>query len=218
VNGTLNSATTLNATNGAVIGGTGTINAPIALGAGGILSPGASLGTLTVTNSPNWTNPTATVFMELDLASSPNSDRLIRTSGGFNFNGGTLTVTNLGPALTNGSTFTLFSPGGTGSFAVMNLPPLDVGLGWTFDASAGTLTVGPGVSTDPTNITWSITGNQLDLSWPASHLGWTLQAQTNNLNTGISNNWFDVTGTAAVTNYSATVDPNAPTVFYRLRY
>jgi hypothetical protein len=41
--------------------------------------------------------------------------------------------------------------------------------------------------------------------------------QTNNLATGISNNWVDVSGSENMTSTNITVDASAPTVFYRLR-
>lgn len=76
------------------------------------------------------------------------------------------------------------------------------------------------VDPNPTNITVSVSGNSLVLSWPASHLGWTLQAQTNSLSVGLNpdpNAWSDVPGSTAVNQWTITVDPANPTVFYRLR-
>jgi hypothetical protein len=205
-------------TNGTTLGGTGLVSAPIIISPGSKISPGTSIGTLTVSNSPSWTG--GTVLMELSLTNSQTSDRLLRISGaGFTFAGANLVVTNVGPALTNGSSFTLFPVGNTGSFASVTLPPLTGSLSWNTSAlaSSGTISVA-NVSTVPTNITFSATGNQLDLSWPADHLGWTLQGQTNPITTGIWTNWFDIPGTSAATNYSVLINPLNPTVFYRLRY
>ncbi|MGN6644780.1 MAG: MBG domain-containing protein, partial [Verrucomicrobiota bacterium] len=42
--------------------------------------------------------------------------------------------------------------------------------------------VGDVIVYTPTNITTSVSGNQLTIQWPESHLGWTLQSQTNGLN------------------------------------
>jgi len=72
----------------------------------------------------------------------------------------------------------------------------------------------------PTNITANVIngGTTLALSWPATHLGWTLQAQTNSLNVGLTTNgWVDVLGTASVTSTNIPIVPSNPTVFFRLR-
>jgi len=64
-------------------------------------------------------------------------------------------------------------------------------------------------------ITYSVGGGQLVLNWPANQL-WQLQIQTNNLGTGLTTNWFNVTG--AVPPYTVTLSPTNPTVFYRLSH
>ena len=60
-------------------------------------------------------------------------------------------------------------------------------------------------------------GGNLTLSWPGSHLGWVLQAQTNTLTTGLTANWVDVAGSSASTQAVITVNPANPTAFFRLR-
>jgi hypothetical protein len=88
----------------------------------------------------------------------------------------------------------------------------------TFIGSTATLVVGSTVNTTPTNIVSSVSGNQLTLSWPASHIGWNLQTQTNSRSVGLSNAWFDVSGSTTTNQMTFTVSPANPTVFYRLRY
>ncbi len=83
-------------------------------------------------------------------------------------------------------------------------------------AGTGSLLVST-IATNPTNITFSVTGHTLALSWPADHLGWILQSQTNSLNTGLSTNWFDVAGSASVTSTNININSAVPTAFYRLR-
>jgi len=83
---------------------------------------------------------------------------------------------------------------------------------------AGSLQVGVPIAPNPTNITFTVSGTTLNLTWPADHLGWILQSQTNRLNIGLSNNWYDVTGSAAATNSVISIDATAPAVFYRLRH
>ena len=46
---------------------------------------------------------------------------------------------------------------------------------------------------DPTNLTLNVAGSALDLSWPADHTGWTLQARVD-----------AVTGQIGITLFSAT--------------
>jgi hypothetical protein len=74
------------------------------------------------------------------------------------------------------------------------------------------------VNTTPTNLTTSVSGNTLTLSWPADHTGWRLQAQTNGLSTGLGNTWFDISGTETSNTYNVTLDSANGTVFYRMVY
>jgi autotransporter-associated beta strand protein len=86
-----------------------------------------------------------------------------------------------------------------------------------FIAGSGFLLVQP-VATYPTNIVFSVSGNTLSLSWPATHLGWILQSQTNALTPGLRPaNWTDVPGSGSVTQSTITMNPANPTVFFRLR-
>ena len=62
-----------------------------------------------------------------------------------------------------------------------------------------------------------INGNQLVLSWPVGQ-GWTLQIQTNDLNSGLSTNWSIVALPASAPPYTNTINPETPSVFYRLKY
>ena len=69
----------------------------------------------------------------------------------------------------------------------------------------------------PTSLTLSQNSDSsITLSWPADHLGWYLQAQTNSLNTGLGTNWFIVPGSGATTQMIITPDPGNGAVFYRL--
>jgi hypothetical protein len=79
-------------------------------------------------------------------------------------------------------------------------------------------TVAPSVSLSPTNIVASISGNTLALSWPADHLGWHLQVQTNAPGMGLSTNWVMLPGSDQMTGTNFTIDPVDGAVFYRLVY
>ena len=54
------------------------------------------------------------------------------------------------------------------------------------------------------------------LSWPADHIGWRLQAQTNAY--GLGTNWLDVPNSSASGQMTFPLDPSAGCVFYRLVY
>ncbi len=86
---------------------------------------------------------------------------------------------------------------------------------YSFSFVNGTLTVTS--ATNPTNLLASVSGSTLTLSWPVDHLGWTLQAQTNDLGIALGNGWVDVAGSAAVNQWVVAMDATLPTVFYRLR-
>lgn len=72
-------------------------------------------------------------------------------------------------------------------------------------------------STASTSITFSAAGgNNLQLSWPADHTGWRLQAQTNGLTTGLGTNWQTVAGSTRTNMLVVPADASQGTVFYRL--
>jgi hypothetical protein len=71
------------------------------------------------------------------------------------------------------------------------------------------------VNTNPTNIVFSLAGNQFTLSWPADHIGWRLQARTNSL---VGANWFDVPNASSTNQVTIPINPANGTVFYRLIY
>jgi hypothetical protein len=76
------------------------------------------------------------------------------------------------------------------------------------------LSTGP--NPNPTNITFSVSGNQLTLKWPTNYTGWTLQGQTNGAGAGITTNWFNVPGSAATNQVVIPINPANGSVFYRM--
>jgi hypothetical protein len=78
------------------------------------------------------------------------------------------------------------------------------------------LTVFPAdsVATNPTNITSSVSGNQMTLAWPADHTGWRLQSQTNLAGA----NWVDVAGASTTNQITITINPANGSLFFRLIY
>jgi hypothetical protein len=56
------------------------------------------------------------------------------------------------------------------------------------------------------------------LAWPADHLGWRLQYQTNALAQGLGTNWMDWPGSTNVTQTNIVINPAAGPVFFRLIY
>jgi fibronectin-binding autotransporter adhesin len=177
-------------------------------------------GALNITNSIELGGA---VILNISATNSPNSGEIVSPTITIDVTA-TLLVTNIGPGLVNGQTFTLFSQPVTG-FASKILPATDptgttnyvwadnLGSNGTIQLISGGL---PSVATNPTNIMVSVNGGNLSLSWPADHLGWYLQVQTNSLSTGLGTNWVDVPGSSSVTNVVVPVNPDNPTVFYRM--
>ncbi len=139
VNGSLdNSPVTVS---GGILGGSGVIGGAVSVQAGGTLAPGASLGTLTISNSLTLAG---TTFVEVN-ASNGQRDFV---QGVTNLTyGGSLVVTNLSGMLTIGQTFQLFSASGTktGDFASVT-PALTGGQAWSFNPANGVLSVAAGLS------------------------------------------------------------------------
>jgi hypothetical protein len=202
---------------GGHFGGTGVINRNVTVQSGGFLEPGAggsNIGTLIVNGNLTLAGTTA---MQLNRASSSSNDLLLVT-GTLAF-GGTLTVSNTGPALVAGDKFKLFNKLGTSTFGLMSLPALTAGLAWTNKlATDGNIAVVQTVSLTPTNISLELNGTSLTLNWPADHTGWRLQSQTNNVNAGLTTNWSNVTGSELTNRWHLSISPSNPSVFFRLIY
>jgi len=73
-------------------------------------------------------------------------------------------------------------------------------------------------ATNPTNMTFQVAAGGLVLNWPADHIGWQLQAQTNDLNKGIGSNWFNVAGSTLTNQISFPINSGNGAVFFRLFY
>jgi hypothetical protein len=107
------------------------------------------------------------------------------------------------PAGTNSLTAKLLYDGG----GVLNSSP-----------AAVTITNAVSISTTPTNIVAIVNGYSLVLKWPADHISWTLQAQTNPPSAGLGTNWVDVQGSTSVNTVTNIINPANGAVFYRLKY
>jgi len=216
IGGTLTLGSTTNAQS---LGGSGTVTGNVlASGTGpATIAPGMSAGELTISGNLVLAG-NSTVAMELDTSAAPTSDRITATA----MTGGaaTLTVTNIGPLLSVGQSFTLFSPAIAGLSWAGTVS--DVYADYTFtdniavDGTIEVATVTPKFPLTPTNITWSVSGGNLNLGWPTSYTGWVLQTQTNPLNVGLSTNWVTVPGSGATNAFSIPVSDIDPTVFYRM--
>jgi hypothetical protein len=88
----------------------------------------------------------------------------------------------------------------------------------SYVASQYNLQIGPTINPNATNILFSVTNNQLTLAWPADHIGWTLQAQTNALSMGLGTNWVNVAGSTGTNQVVIPVSVTNGSVFYRLYY
>ena len=81
-----------------------------------------------------------------------------------------------------------------------------------------TLTVLPPANTNATPITATLDHNTLQIGWPADHLGWRLETQTNGLDMSLSTNWVTVAGSVSTNLMVITISPQTPAAFFRLVY
>lgn len=201
-------------TNGTLAGG-GSVNSPVVVAPTGIIAAGdaAFQGTLTINNT--LTIQGAASMRINKNGGIPTSDQI---SGLTTANyGGTLVVTNTtsdATPLAAGDTFTLFNASAhSGNFASIAGSP-GAGLAYSFNPINGVLSVVTGSASNPTNITVSINGSTLTLSWPSDHLGWFAQSNSVGVTTP---NWFDIPGSQNGTTLNLTVSPSQRQVFFRLR-
>jgi hypothetical protein len=213
VNGGIGTNSVTVATN-ATLGGDGIIAGPVTILNSGTLAPGnQAIGNLTIQNT--LTLGTGSTNRFVVNATANTADEVIANSVIY---AGTLIATNISGTLTTSASFTIFSAGThSGNFSAIAGSP-GPGLAWSFNSANGVLSVITGVATNPTNITFSASGGNLYLSWPANHLGWNLQVQTNTVAHGIGTNWFTVPNSDAVDATNFPIVPANGTVFYRLMY
>jgi fibronectin-binding autotransporter adhesin len=151
-NGTINANVTVSS--GATLIGNGSVSSNLTVNASGTISPGAAnatIGTLSAAISVSLSGQT---FMEINKANGAVTNDEIAAAGPVIY-GGTLNVTNIGPALQAGDTYKLFSSGTgspLGNFTTVNLANPGAGLVWytnnlTVD---GTLSVSNAAVTNPT--------------------------------------------------------------------
>jgi fibronectin-binding autotransporter adhesin len=217
-------------------GGTLNLSAPVVLGLGDgqtvtghgkILGGGMTFGpgsTLAVTPTGGTLNMTGDLTLQAGSTNKVTINKATITNTavvGLNSvtMGGTLVIANTGTALAGGDQLSLFSATNyAGTFT--NIVPSTPGPGMAWDtsslASNGTLGVIVTVNATPTNIVTQVSGNQLTLSWPADHIGWTLQAQTNAPGVGLGTNWVNVAGSSVTNLVVLPIAPNNGSVFFRM--
>lgn len=213
-NSAASTTSTLNATNGTTLA-SGTsifdVTAPdgilnisyTVLGAGALTKTGA--GTLNLMTNTSYTGNTVISNGTLSLTYptlAADSTVAINTNSILNLNfvnsdtntvaGLVLGGTNVVAGLHNASTDPAFISG-TGSL-------------WVVPSS----TINP----NPGTIQFGFSSGTLSLAWP-TNAGWLLQAQTNSIQIGLSNNWVTVPGSDSITNLNITIDP-ASASFFRL--
>lgn len=72
------------------------------------------------------------------------------------------------------------------------------------------------VSSTPPPLALLHSGNQLQLAWPATHLGWQLEMQTNSLTQGLGTNWVTVPNSEATNQWTVPVNAANGSAFFRL--
>jgi fibronectin-binding autotransporter adhesin len=202
-------ATTVNA---GILAGNGAIGSAVTVNSGGTVSPGSGgIGTLTINNNLVLNAGSTNIF---EVNGSTLAKDVIAVSGSVTY-GGVLKVVPSG-TFSAGQNFTLFTASGhSGSFTSIDGSP---GAGMHYSFANGVLSVLSSIATNPTNITFSVSGGTLTLSWPSDHTGWRLQSQTNSIGAGLSSNWVDVGGANTTNQITFQINPANGTVFFRLVY
>jgi fibronectin-binding autotransporter adhesin len=199
------------------LGGSGSITSPVAVQTNGTISGGAATGIGTFTVNNNLSLDNGKVLVRVNKALSPGqSNDLISVSGTLaNTGTNSITVTNIGAsAIAVGDTFKVFNKAVTGGNA---MSVTGGGVNWNNNLAVdGTISVASVISTvatNPTNMTFSVSSGNMSISWPADHLGWYLQMNTNSLT---SNTWVDVAGSSTSTNAVIPINPSVRNAFFRM--
>jgi hypothetical protein len=189
----------------------------VLVGNGGVLAPGnAAIGTLTVSNDLTFSSG-GVCCMKVNKAAATND--LVQGVRQLNL-GGTLVVSNLSGTLAAADSFRLFSAGNcAGDFGAILPAAPGAGLAWsTAQLRARGILGVIAVNTNTANLSANLTNGNVNLTWPADHTGWRLQAQTNNLGTGLGTNWISLDSTRNANTQTVVLNGNPGCIFFRLIY
>ena len=160
-----------------------------------------------------------TIRLKLNKSGATLTNDSINGVSQFTFGGILRLDITASPALTTSDSFKVFNAVGyVGAFTDI-IPAPGFGLAWDTStlATDGTLRIATSTTaTTSTNISFALSGNQLELSWPQSHVGWRLQGQTNSITVGLSANWFEISGSTMTNRLFVPINPLNGTVFYRM--
>jgi hypothetical protein len=203
-------------TKNGILGGNGTINDNVTVVTNGILSPGDSIGLLTING--NLTN-NGSISVQLNKAAGTN-DHIVGLNN-LQY-GGRLVVTNLAGSLTATDSFQLFSAT-TYSGAFSSVSPATPGPGLAWDLSGltnGVLRIAAGASSPPTITTIVVSGGNVILRGTNGTAGGDFYVlSSTNVALPVANwtrlatNAFDGSGNFSVTN---AVNPNLADQFFRI--
>ena len=151
----------------------------------------------------------------------------IITNGGMALSGSTvLKVKNTGTKLVAGNSYKIIAKATNGNMGlVAGTVPGSVSVSGNGAAGPASLqinggelylSVAPNLPGTGTNLSFSVTGNQLNLSWPTNYLGWLLQS--NSVNLANTSYWFTVPGSAGTNNLQIQMVPTQTNVFYRMAH
>ena len=74
------------------------------------------------------------------------------------------------------------------------------------------------VSTTAPQISFGVSNGQVQFAWPADHIGWRLEAQTNSAGGVVGTNWRTVSGSSGTNQVWIPIDRGNGNVFFRLVY
>jgi len=190
VDGRLDGAGGVTVAGGSMLGGSGTIAGPVMVQALGLLSPGASVGTLTVQSN---LTVAGNLWLEVNKSLAATND-FVQVNGLLtNAGAGTATISNLGSAFVVGESFKFFNNAMANGDA-LNISPASPGAGmaWTNKLAVdGTI----GIVSAPLVAT------------PADLIGLTLSAGV--LSPAFSSNVLNYTASAAYSNSMVVLTPTA---------
>jgi len=190
---------TLNLASGQTLRGKGTLNGSLLAASGSTVSPGQSIGVLTVTNSVMLQG---TTVMEIDKAGGTND--VLQSLVSITY-GGTLVISNLNNPLSEGDSLKLFNaPVLSGSFG--SIVPASPGIGLAWDTSDltnnGRLKV---ISSSPPGLLkWT---GAINANWDMTTTNWTALAVPTAYADGLPVQ-FDDTGLQTNVNLTTTLSPS----------